>query len=82
MNPAFQPLIDEVAKLKSVSESAVKLIGGINERINKAVADALAGGATAQELADAVTKITAEAEAAIAPLADAVAANTPAAPTV
>lgn len=76
MNPAFQPLIDEVAKLTTVAASAVALINGINDRINAAVAAALAGGVTAAELGAAVTKITADAAAAVDGLAAAVAANT------
>lgn len=75
----FTPLIEEVGKITTVVGSAIAVLNGINDRIKKAVADALAGGATAQELADAVTKITNDLDAQRDLLAQAVASATPAA---
>ncbi len=80
MNPIFQTLHDEVSALKTVVDSAVALMNGTNARIAAAVATALAGGATAQELADAVNAEIASIDSAKADLAAAVAANTPPAP--
>lgn len=75
----FAPLIESVSKITTVVGSTVAVLNGINDRIKKAVEEALAGGATAQELADAVTIITTELDAQRDLLAQAVAAATPAA---
>jgi hypothetical protein len=80
MNPILQQLADQVAASVTIETSAVTLINGIADRISKAVSDALAGGATAQQLADAVNAEVSSMKTSSAALAAAVAANTPATP--
>lgn len=45
-----QQLIDQVTKATTVEKSAEALINGIKQRIDDAVAAAIANGATAEEL--------------------------------
>lgn len=76
-SPILDTLAAQVTASTQVEASAVLLINGIAARIQSAVDAALAGGATAAELAP----VQAEADALKASaqtLADAVAANTPA----
>ncbi len=75
MHPLFQPLIDEVARTKGVTASAVALLNGIPARVQAAVDAALAGGATAQQVADAVASVMTELTGATNDLAAAVDAN-------
>lgn len=79
VNPILQNLADAVTQATSAEASAITLINGIAQRIQDAVNAALAGGATAAQLAP----VQAEADALKASaqsLTDAIAANTPAAP--
>jgi hypothetical protein len=76
MNPIIAPLAEEVTEATTVMESATILISGFQERINTAVAQALANGATEAELAPFVA-LEATLEANRVALAAAVAANTP-----
>ncbi len=71
-------LTAKVAALKTVEDSAVTLITGIPAMIAKAVSDALAAGATPEQL-QAITDLGAALDANAAPLAAALAQNTPAA---
>lgn len=80
MNPILQALADQVTATTSAEASAVMLINGIAGRIADAVAQALAGGATAAQLQpvnDEVVALRASADA----LAKAIADNTPSAPS-
>ncbi len=54
MNP-LQPIIDEVTRARGAQASATALINGFQAKLNAAVAAALAGGASAQQIADLVT---------------------------
>ena len=77
-NAALETLKAQIQKTTEVEASAVKLINGIAERVQKAVEAATANGATAEELAP----VQAEADSLKASadmLAGAVLANTPAA---
>ncbi len=79
---AGQPLTDlvtEVTDDETVMDSATTLINGFQTRLDAAVAAALAGGATAAELAP-LTALSAELKAKKDALAAAVIANTPASP--
>jgi hypothetical protein len=72
-------LAAQVAASTGVEASAIDLINGIAARIQAAVDEALAGGATAAQLApvqDEVTAMKASADA----LSAAIVANTPGAP--
>lgn len=78
MNPILQSLADQVAATLSVEAAAVQWINGSAARLDAAVAAALAGGATAAQLApitDEVAALKASADA----IAAAIVANTPAA---
>lgn len=76
--PAIDQLVADVEANLQVGTSAILLINGIKARIDQAVKDALAGGATAAELAP-LTTLSASIKAETQALADAVVANTPAA---
>jgi hypothetical protein len=80
-NPILDQLAAEVAATTEVEASAVTLINGIAGRVQAAVEAALANGATAEQLAP-VTAEVAALNAQNQALAAAIAANTPAAPTV
>jgi hypothetical protein len=54
MNP-LQPIIDEVTRARGAQASATALINGFQAKLNAAVAAALAGGASAQQIADLVS---------------------------
>lgn len=74
-NPVLGNLEAAVTNITTVADSAVALINGIAARIQQAVVDAIANGATEAELAPVqaeVDLLNAKAQA----LADAVAANT------
>ena len=76
-NTVLDNLAAEVTNITTVAESAVALINGIQGRIQAAVDAAVAGGATAAQLAPVQAEVDAlHSEA--AKLGDAVAANTPA----
>ncbi len=69
----------QVESTETVEASALALINGITARIESAVSTAIAGGATAAQLApitDEVTALKASSDA----LSAAITANTPAAP--
>lgn len=74
MNP-LQPLIDEIARAKGINASAVALIQGFPAKVQAAVDAALAGGATGQQVADAVGAVLADFKTSEDALAAAVAAN-------
>ena len=74
-NPTLEALRLQVEKTTEVEDSAIALINGIAARIQKAVDTAIAGGATAEQLAPVqaeVDTLRAKTEA----LSAAVAANT------
>ena len=78
-SPVLDALAAQVSVNTSVEGSALQLINGIAARVQAAVDAALAGGATADDLAPVqaeVDNLKASAQA----LADAITANTPAAP--
>jgi len=75
-SPILEPLRDEITQTRSVIQSAVVLINGLQQRIRDAVAAALETGATAEELAP-FTQLEAGLEADRLELAAAVVANTP-----
>lgn len=81
MNPVLQNLADQVTATQQVEASAVQLINGIAARIQAAVDAALAGGATAAELAPVQAEVDALKQSAT-DLGNAVAANTPASPAL
>ena len=70
MSSDVQALVDQVAAVKAVEASAVTLIQGIIAKLEAAQGDSAAIAQAVQDLKDGTQ-----------PLADAVAANTPAAPT-
>ncbi len=75
MNAELQKLKDQIEANTAVEASALQLINGITGRIQSAVETALAGGATAEDLApitDEVAALKASADA----LSAAVQANT------
>lgn len=72
-------VVNDVAAEDTVIKSAVVAFSGIQKRIDDAVAAALAGGATAAQLAP-LTALSADIQANTKALADAVAQNTPSAP--
>jgi hypothetical protein len=78
MKPQIEQLKTEVARVTTVNASAVTLINGISARIQKAVDEALANGATAEELAP-LTDLNTALSTASTELSAAVVANTPAA---
>lgn len=78
-NPTIDALIAQVDQDQTVIGSAVTLINGIAAQITAAVNAALAGGATAAQLAP-LTDLTTSLAAADQALATAVANNTPAGP--
>ena len=74
-NPTLDALAAAVTKIEDTADSAIALINGIAARIQAAVDAAIAGGATAAELAPVqaeVDSLNAKADA----LGAAVAANT------
>lgn len=79
MNPNIQPMHDAIAAAKTAQESAILLINGIAARIQAAKDQAVANGATEEQLApfaDEIAALNADSTA----LAAAVVANTPSAP--
>lgn len=78
-NPTIDALVTQVETDQTVIGSAVTLINGIAGMITAAVNAALAGGATAAQLAP-LTDLTSSLAATDTTLAAAVAANTPAPP--
>ena len=79
MNPLVQQLIDQVNASLSVELSAQTYIKGVPALIDAAVKAALAGGATAAELAP-FTDLSAQLKASAQATLDAIAANTPVTP--
>lgn len=79
-NPVIQQLIDQVNQTQDVMQSATTLINGVADRIQAAIAAALANGATEAELAPVQAEVD-ELRTKTQALSDAVAANTPAAPS-
>lgn len=71
-------LVAQATVNESVEDSAVIVLNGLQARIDAAVQAALAGGATADQLAP-VAQISADLKAHADALAAAVAANTPSA---
>ena len=78
MTDKIDALIASVAAEDAVIDSAVIMINGFSGRLAQAVAEALANGATAEELKP-LTALKADIDAKKQQLADAVQANTPAA---
>ena len=78
-NPTLDALAAQVTATNTVIGSATQLINGIADRIQAAVDAAVAGGATAADLAPVTDEVNAL-KAASDALAAAVQANTPAAP--
>ena len=78
-NPTLDALAAQVAQTTSVEQSAVQALNGVAARIQAAVDAAIAGGATAAQLAPITDEVN-QLQASSAALAAAVAANTPAAP--
>ena len=78
-NPTLDALAAQVSSTNTVIGSATTLINGIAARIQAAVDAAVAGGASAADLAPVTDEVTAL-KAASDALAAAVQANTPAAP--
>lgn len=72
-------VVADVKAEHAVIDSAIVLLNGIAGRIDAAVQEALANGATEAELAP-LTDLSAEVKAKTQQLADAVVANTPASP--
>jgi hypothetical protein len=77
-NPTIDALIAQIEATKQVEASATVLINGFAARIQTAVDTALAGGASAADLAPITDELTAI-KAATDDLSAAVVANTPAA---
>lgn len=75
----LQPLIDEVAALKTVEDSAIAFINGSAARTQAAIDAALANGATKEQLQPLQDEVDA-AKASADALTAAITANTPAAP--
>ena len=78
-NTAIDSLASQAAANESAEDSAVIVLQGLQARIDAAVQAALAGGATAEQLA-AVTQISTDLKTHGDALAAAVAANTPGQP--
>lgn len=76
MAASVDALVTTVAALDTVVDSAVALINGFSQRLTDAINAALAGGATAAELAP-LTALNTDLQNKKQALADAVAANTP-----
>lgn len=79
MAQSVDTLVADVAALDTVVDSAIALINGIAQRIADAITAALAGGATAAELAP-LSALHTDLVTRTATLAAAVTANTPATP--
>lgn len=79
---ALKALADQVAASVTVEQSAIQLMNGFADRVNAAVAAAIAANPaiTAADL-QGITDETAALQASAAAMAAAVTANTPAAPT-
>ncbi len=78
-SPVVQQVVDQVTATDTVIDSAVTALNGVQALVAAAVQQALANGATAAELqpvTDALATLKSETDN----LAQAVAANTPAAP--
>lgn len=80
MNADLQSLLDETTDIESVLDSAVTFINGVPALIDKAVQAAIGNGATADELKP-LAQLSADFKAKAQAVKDAIAANTPAAPT-
>lgn len=78
-NPILDALAAQIDANTSVVDSAIQFIGGVRGMIDAAVTAALAGGATAAQLAP-FTDLSAAMAAKDQALSEAIAANTPAAP--
>jgi len=78
MAAAIDALVADVAAEDTVVDSAIALINGFSKRLSDGIAAALAGGATAAELAP-LTALDTDLKAKTQALADAVKQNTPAA---
>ncbi len=79
-NPTIDALVAQVQADDGVIDSAVIFINGSQARMDAAVQAALAGGATAADLKPITDEIALQKSKAQV-LADAIVANTPAAPT-
>ena len=80
---AVKPIDDLVAAVAAedtVIDSAIELINGFSQRLADGIAAALAGGATAEELAP-LTALKTDVDAKAAALSAAVTANTPTPPS-
>lgn len=75
-NPTLDALAAAVTNIETVADSAIALINGIAARIQAAVDAALAGGATAADLAPVQAEVDGL-NAKATDLANAVSANTP-----
>lgn len=73
--PAIDQLVADVTAEDSVVDSAIALINGFAQRLADGIAAALAGGATAAELAP-LSALSTDVQAKTQALAAAVAANT------
>lgn len=73
-NPVIQKLIDQVNKTQGVIASATTFITGFKQRLDDAVAAAIANGATEEELAPIQTEID-ELDAQTTALSEALANN-------
>lgn len=76
MAQSIDDLVASVALMDVAVDSAIALLNGISQRIADAIAAALAGGATAAELAPLV-KLNDDVKAKTTALSDAIFANTP-----
>lgn len=74
-NASIDALVAAVTAEDTAVQSAIVLINGFSKRVSDAVAAALAGGATAADLAP-ITAVVADIQAQTNQLATAVAANT------
>lgn len=79
MAAAIDQLVKDVAAEDQVVDGAIVLINGFGKRLNDGIAAALAGGATAAEMAS-LTTLSTDIQVKTTALAGAVLANTPAAP--
>lgn len=75
----IQPLIDQVKANDSIVDSAVTWINGSHQRLDAAVADALAAGATADELKPLTDELALQ-KTKVQAVADAIAAQAPPSP--
>ncbi len=76
---SIDALVAAVAAEDTVADSIIALVNGFSQRLADGIAAALAGGATAAELAP-LTALSTDVQTKTAAMAAAVTANTPAAP--